>query len=75
MEVKFTDFNDNNKEKILINYRIKTKAELIGENRELRLIIDRLLLDKKNMIKKLEEIAEAIKLRGVEWKCQNWSTN
>ena len=66
MEVKFTDFNDNNKEKILINYRIKTKAELIGENRELRLIIDRLLLDKKNMIKKLEEIAEAIKLRGVE---------
>lgn len=63
MEVKFTDFNDNNKEKILINYHIKTKAEWVGECKELRIIIDRLLLDKKNMVKKLEEIAEAIKLR------------
>ena len=66
MEVKFTDFNDYNKIKTLTNIPNKKKAEWIAENQELRLIILRLLLDQKNMIKKLEEIAEAIKLKGVE---------
>jgi hypothetical protein len=31
MEVKYTDFNDNNKIKILVNYPVKTKAEWVGE--------------------------------------------
>ena len=61
MKVKFTDFNDNNKIKTLINYPIKKKAEWIGENKELRLIIDRLLLHKKNMTKELNLIAERLK--------------
>jgi hypothetical protein len=61
MEVKYTDFNDNNKIKILVNYPVKTKAEWVGENQELRIIIDRLLLDKKNMIKQLNLIAERLK--------------
>ena len=69
MKVKFTDFNDNNKVKTLTGYPIKKKAEWIGENQELKLIIDRLLLDKKNMIKELKLIAERLKNKEIKDEC------
>jgi len=69
MKVKFTDFNDNNTIKTLTNIPIKKKAEWIAENRELRLIIDRLLLDKKNMIEELKLIAERLKNKEIKDEC------
>lgn len=64
MKVKFTDFNDNNIIKTLIDYPKKKKAEWIAENHELRLIINRLLLDQKNMIEELNLIRTRLELNN-----------
>lgn len=63
LEVKATDYNDNNKIYLYKNIAIKKKVEWIRENIELRSIINRLMLDKENMTLELEKIKEALQQR------------
>ena len=63
LEIWATDYDNNNKIKLYKNIAIKKKVEWIRENIELRSIINRLMLDKKNMTLELEKIKEALQQR------------
>tara|TARA_R100001510_G_C7467356_1_gene85177 strand:- start:88 stop:309 length:222 start_codon:yes stop_codon:yes gene_type:complete len=61
IEVEAIDYNDNNEIKTQNRLPRKSYAKWIKENIELRSIINRLMADKKNMTKELEQITEALR--------------